>query len=90
MTKKTGGEKTHRRLLDLYAELSLEIITIPHDELTRTYGVQPAICPAGRFVGESSLICNVIQRKAYVVLISPPAEFQIRNRIVWQRGYDPP
>ena len=90
MTKKTGGEKSHRRFLVLYAELILEIIPVSHNELTRTYGIQPAICPAGRFVGDSSLICNVIQRKAYVVLISPPAEFQIRKRIGWQRGYSPP
>jgi hypothetical protein len=51
MTKKTGGEKTHRRLHIRYAEFILEILTVSKKEFTWAYGINPAICPTGRFVG---------------------------------------
>ena len=61
--RKTGGEKTHRRLLIRYAEFILEILTKGHRKFTRTYGIQPAICPTSRYVGDSTLIRNVVQRE---------------------------
>ena len=75
MTKKTGGEKTHRRLLIRYAELILEILTIGKGYFTWTYGILPAICPAGRYVRDSALIRNVIQREPYVPGFIPNAHY---------------
>jgi hypothetical protein len=61
--RKTGGEKTHRRLLIRHAELILEILTVGHSKFTWTIGILPAIGPTSRYVGDSTLIRNVIYRE---------------------------
>ena len=86
MTKKTGGEKTHRRLPIRYTELILEILSVSQSERTWACGINPAICPTGRFVGDTTVIRNISHRKAYVPGIIPPAQYHIRNRIVFHRG----